>query len=318
MEELVCTMGMELDEEPVGPAWDLDSRFEPEVDAVDVRGLTGLQTAVLSLGNQTQTAPTPTEDERARDQHQAIWRSRSDADVDAPIVRAGLLRVIDRVVDAVDLPRLGGAGGGGVGEIGITTRLAQHVELVVHPAPAAVGSRVIQRPVPVDEPEGRLAGPPIAGEQSMTGSQAIAGFEQRPPEVLGRVVVMVQVDLNLAVARAAKPGQRLDKLRFVLLDRIEEGVPGSSPVAVAAIPEALGIVAHPSLDARACYIVRGVPHAGLEVVGDADQDIDRPAGTTEPSTGLQPIVFGSKFAMGSGSWWLICGQAANTGNELPS
>src|SRR5271157_3342207 len=30
------------------------------------------------------------------------------------------------------------------------------------------------------------------------------------------------------------------------------------------------------------------------------------------------IVFGSKFAVGSSSWWLICGQAANTGNELPS
>jgi len=29
-------------------------------------------------------------------------------------------------------------------------------------------------------------------------------------------------------------------------------------------------------------------------------------------------VFGSIFAIGSGSWWLICGQAANTGKELPS
>ena len=125
----------------------------------------------------------------------------------------------------------------------------------------------------------------------MTGSEEIPGFQQRLPEVFGGVIVVVQVDLDLAISRTTEPGQGVDKLRIVVLDRVEKRVPRRPPVAVAETTEGLGIAAHPSLHARTSELVIGVAESGLEMVGNAQEDMDRPARTTEPATGLKQIGY---------------------------
>ena len=123
----------------------------------------------------------------------------------------------------------------------------------------------------------------------MTGSEAIAGFQQRPPEVLGGVVVVVQMDLDLTVARAAEPGQGVEVLGIVLLDGVEERVARRPSIAVAKLLEPLGIMADPFLDAHPSDFLVDISRLGLEVVGDADQDVDRAVGTTEPVTALEQV-----------------------------
>ena len=123
-----------------------------------------------------------------------------------------------RVVDAVDLARLRRAGGGRQREVGVAAGLAQDVQLVVHAAPAAVGPGVVQRPVAVDEAvrqARRCAGRARAGR---AGRPAVAwNVSELSRRSLGGVVVVVEVDLDLAEAVAAEPGQA------------RRGVPGRTP-----------------------------------------------------------------------------------------
>src|SRR5271157_230453 len=161
------TVGVELDEEPVGARGDLDPGFEPELQAVDVRRLAGLETGELGSRKSSPPAPTPVEQERTLDQHQAIGGRWTGADVNPPVVRAGPVGVVDRVIDAVDLARLGPAWGGREGEIRVATGLAQDIELVVHATPAAVWARVVKRPVAVDETVCTPAAPAVARQKTM-------------------------------------------------------------------------------------------------------------------------------------------------------
>jgi len=85
--------------------------------------------------------------------HQVARRRASHFYVHAILVRPGFAAVVCGVVDAVDLLDLGVAGGRGQCEVGIAAEFGQHLDLVVHAAPAAVGAGVVERPVAMDEGE---------------------------------------------------------------------------------------------------------------------------------------------------------------------
>ena len=67
----------------------------------------------------------------------------------------------------------------------------------------------------------------------MPAAQQLGELQERPPQVLGGVAVVVEVDLDLAVPGAAEPGQGVEVLGLVLVDRVEERVPRRAAVAVA-------------------------------------------------------------------------------------
>ena len=102
---------------------------------------------------------------------------------------------------------------------------------------------------------------------------------------------MVQVQLDLAEAGPAEFGQSVEMLGIVLLDREEERVAGRPPVAVAKIREPHRIVVHPPLDPLAGHLEGNAASPRLEMIDDADQDMDRLARTGRPPTGLEQIGY---------------------------
>jgi len=60
------------------------------------------------------------------------------------------------------------------------------------------------------------------------------------------------------------------------------------------IGEPRGIVAHPSLDPCADRFRGNATYPCLEMMGDADPDVDRTVGTTEPETALEQVGHGQR------------------------
>ena len=171
---------------------------------------------------------------------------RSGPRVDAPVMRPGTVGIVERVIDAVDLAGLGPAGGRGQCEVRVAPRLAEDVELVIHPTPPSVGPRIVQGPVAVDE---------TIGDRPVRWSRASSpwrlenrclALQQGGTEILGGVVVVVQLQLDLAVSGPTKIRQGIDVLGVVFLDRIEVRVARRAAVAVAKPAEPLGIVCGPT------------------------------------------------------------------------
>ena len=97
---------------------------------------------------------------------------------------------------------------------------------------------------------------------------------KRSAQSLGRVVLVVQMDLHLAKARTAKPGQRVEILFLVFLDRKEEGVTRRPTVRIAKLPELPRELLDPRCDALAPGGDVGLAPLGLIVVGQAQEDVD--------------------------------------------
>ena len=123
----------------------------------------------------------------------------------------------------------------------------------------------------------------------MAAGKEFLGRQQGLAEVLGRVVIMVQVQLDLAEAGPAEFGQGVEMLGIVLLDREEERVAGRPPIAVAKAAESRGIVAHPPRDPGTGYFWGNATHPRLEVIRDADQDMNRLARGRQSPRALKQI-----------------------------
>src|SRR5205823_676552 len=112
-----------LDEEPVGTTLDLDARPEPEVETVDPGRLAALEASVFDVGQNSPLAVRPVQEQRSLDEQERARGSRTVAHVDPRVVRLGPPRIVGRIIDAVDLPRLGRARGRGEREVGVATGL---------------------------------------------------------------------------------------------------------------------------------------------------------------------------------------------------
>ena len=158
-------VSVKLDEEPIRPSGDLNPRFEPEIEAINMGRLTALNAAILDDGKEAPPAPAPVEHERSLNQQQAVGWRWPDTHVETSVMRPRPLGIVDRIIDGVDLARLRPAGSGRKCEIGIAPRLTQDIQLVVDTAPPAIGSRVIQRPVTVDKPKSDLSGSAVPRQE---------------------------------------------------------------------------------------------------------------------------------------------------------
>src|SRR5208337_4184804 len=91
----------------------------------------------------------------------------------------------------------------------------------------------------------------------------------------------MKMHFNFAELLPAKLCQSVEVFRVVLLKGVEEGVTWGPTVAVSEPSEQAGIVPHPSFNTFSGLRWRSSPAAGLEVIGDAQENMD---GSTRPRT----------------------------------
>ena len=114
---------------------------------------------------------------------------------------------------------------------GVAAAVEQQRQLLVDATPAAVAARVGQAPVAVDE---RVAQPPagIARQVAVLGVEAQV-LVDGAAQVLGVVVVVVQVKLDLTEAPAGQAAERVQVIGAVLLAGEEERVARLASIGVA-------------------------------------------------------------------------------------
>ena len=108
------------------------------------------------------------------------------------------------------------------------------------------------------------------------------------PEVLAGVVVVVQMQLDLAESGPAELGQRIEVLPIIFFDREEKCVTRRPAVGVPEPCKPGGILPHPECHSRSRQLGRG-KRSGLEVIGETDHDMDRNAGTRQITPSAEQI-----------------------------
>src|SRR5262245_38983797 len=103
--------------------------------------------------------------------------------------------------------------------------------------------------------------------------QQVFEVDQRPSQVFRRIVVVVQMDLDLAKSLRTQAGQRVKEFWFVFLGREEERVPGRTTIAVAEIGEEARVVVDPAADPRASLWHRGPAQFRFEVVANGEEQM---------------------------------------------
>src|SRR5262249_60893661 len=88
-----------------------------------------------------------------------------------------------RVIDAIDRACLCRTWGRRQSEVRVATGLSENVQFVIHTAASAVGSRIIECPVSVDEPVADRARAAVARQQAMAVDQPFAKLRQRVLQV---------------------------------------------------------------------------------------------------------------------------------------
>ena len=148
----------------------------------------------------------------------------------------------------------------------------------------------------MDEAIGDVAGRAVPCEEAVPVRQGFLEGEQLPAQVIGRVAVVVQMDLDLAIAGAAQLGQAFEVFRLVLFDGKEEGVARRPAIAIAETAELPRKLAHPFVDAPQAMGIVGTVRFRLEVVGEAQQQVDvvirprQPALANLAQVGRQPAL----------------------------
>jgi hypothetical protein len=92
----------------------------------------------------------------------------------------------------------------------------------------------------------------------------------RTPKVRCRVVVMVEMKLDLAIAALAELRERLEKLRRVLLGREKPCVLRRTAIRIAKSVGHARIILKPVLDTAERHLTAGLAPERLEVVAEAE------------------------------------------------
>src|SRR5262249_32813915 len=106
--------------------------------------------------------------------------------------------------------------------------------------------------------------------------QQLIEFAQRLAKAFSRVVVMMQMDLDLAEALPAQLDQGFEMFRTIFLGRIKKRVDGLTPVCITVARAQFRISPAPARDARALLLIFHPAPLRLEVIDEAEQDMDRP------------------------------------------
>jgi hypothetical protein len=251
---------VELEEDGVADAW---SQLQPAADAV-ARGQ--IVAGQLSHLKPRQHPVAETQAEGTGDHEQTLLGIAVGRDGYAVVEAARSGGIAAGPVNLVDYTRLGERRDRRHGEIRIAAKRTQELELSGDPAPAAVRTRVIERPVAVDEAEDQASA--VRVQQTVNLMQLSQKHVQFLFECGGGVIVVVQMYLNVEGVIAAKIGEDVQDFRCVLLLWVKGGEDRSTPSGVDrgvcgnARPEFA-----PGCETSKAGGYRSIPGHGLKVVG---------------------------------------------------
>ena len=161
------SVGVELHEEPVRPSSYVNVSLFPKSEALCGGRIDAGEVAVFDARDDAEFAPLPVETERALDAQQRVVGRRDDPGGRTGLVGTGL-SVFAGVVEGIDRADLARTRRAGEREIGVTTCVAQDWEFVRDTAAFAIGMRVVERPIAMDESVAHVAFR-IAGKQAERG-----------------------------------------------------------------------------------------------------------------------------------------------------
>src|SRR5262249_18182425 len=200
-------------------------------------------------------------------------------------MRLGAPWVIRGPINRVHDASLRGGWRGGQCKVRVATQVSQQGDFVVQAAPAAVGPRVIKRPVAVDEPESDFA--VVLPQQAVAMVKGLSESTDAVYKVLLAFPVVMDVHLDVGDAGFDQFGERIQNVRAVLLLGVKERVPWWPACRVAVAGGNFGPLPSPQFHPTAGGFLVGTAPERLEMVGKGDPDPGgRPGGSLAP----QPLA----------------------------
>ncbi len=144
---------------------------------------------------------------------------------------------------------------------------------MVDAAPSPIGPTVAQRPIPVNESVRQFTRLTVRGEQAVLFGEEVFVIVQNVAKLGGGFAFVVQMDLDFAETFSAQFIQAVEELGFVVFERVEERMARRSAVAVLKFVE-FWVFDLPPLDSAAGDAHRRSTDLGLEMVGDAQKDME--------------------------------------------
>ena len=271
-----AAVSMQFDEDPIRPAGNMHSGIQPQLHPFPSWCEARVNVRVFDARQQTELASRPVEFQRALNQQQMFGRRRgSDTSPNAGVVRLAKTGDVGRVVDAVDRPRLRIAWCRRRCEVRVTTGLSEHRQFLIDSAPATVGTAVAQRPITVNETVSDLAADRIAPQQTVPVKERVAKLCEFVSQAVGRVVVVMQMNVDITPAVGTQLGEPIEVLRVIFILREEKRMLRHSTAAVVKASEETRIFGTPAIDSSNRRCVISSVTARLVVIADRDEDIER-------------------------------------------
>jgi hypothetical protein len=98
-------------------------------------------------------------------------------------------------------------------------------------------------------------------------------LEQPAAQVLGSIAVVMEVDFHFTEAATTELGNRVDVLGDVFVDGVEERVAWGSAIAVAEVPQTLGVLFDPAIGPGLCNGSGRVSPARFVMIGNTEQEV---------------------------------------------
>src|SRR5208283_4285742 len=134
--------------------------------------------------------------------------------------------------------------------------------------PATIGTRIVQRPIAVDETVASRGEKPVVVQFGLKILNRLA-------KVLGRVVVVMEMNLHFTVAAPAQSREQIEVLGHVLLRRIEKRMLRRAPIGIAKLVGHPWIVFKPMLDALQPLMPGSLVPQRFVMVDKAEKNVRR-------------------------------------------
>src|SRR5690606_31806126 len=120
---------------------------------------------------------------------------------------------------------------------------------VIDAAPLPIAPRITECPVSVDEPENDLARLGITAEQAVAMMEDIGKDFKFLAESIGGIVVVMQMNVEIAIPRLNQDAQSIDVFRSIFILRKKEGMPRRATARIPELIEPPRILSDPGFDA---------------------------------------------------------------------
>src|ERR1035437_6096891 len=278
----IHTVGMELDEEPVGSVLNRNRSFLPEPEPAQTGRIRPSQGRILEATKSVARVPVKIEHQRTLYIERKDLRGPTHRQIPPRAVRSLSAKWKAALVQRVHLSSLCRVKWGSrQGEIGIASSIRENLHLIINAASIASGC-IRQRIIAMDKCVVRLVGTVHETKRSMIDHQGVAKFHQPAASIfrgVGCVPPVMQVNFNSPPPAVTVLGNAVDQTAVVLFGRIEVSMYQGPPFLVTPPIDGSRIfgtpVFHPALLFRKrCTGSTVFGHNGrLDMIGKSDDQM---------------------------------------------